>query len=514
VIQVKRRGKPQVATVRVAAYARISVADREASQFSSVQAQLEAIRSYVASQASQGWTLVGEQTDDGFSGATTDRPALQRLLEDVAERRVDAVVVHRFDRFSRCQRDFLNLLDVLERRGVAFVSVTQNLDTGTPMGRCMMSVITAFAQMEREVIAERTRDKIVASRRRGLWTGGRPPLGYDVVEKRLVVNEPEAERVRAIFQLYLARGSVLAVVDELRERGWTSKAWVGRQGQSLGGSPFQKESLRALLSNPVYIGQTRCGAETVEGAHDAIIDERTWFAVQARLGAKAPTGARYRRKRGKALLSGIARCVCGAALVRHESKKGSKRYSYYCCNKAQKHGVKACPGSRIAAGKLEAFVLDQLRAIGRDPKLLRATLQAEQRDREASHQTLGAEQRRLGIEREKLAAERRQVEAAAAEGGPGTDTLRERLVEIDDSLANAECRADQIAADLTALKVEAVDAGDLRRTLADLDPVWSELYPPERARLLGLLLDSVVLDAAKGDVAITFRPGGPQAVVA
>ncbi len=176
--------------MRAAAYARISVADRENVQFSSIEAQVEAITAYIKSQDTAGWTLAGEPyIDDGCSGATADRPSLQRLLADVAAGRIEVVVVHRFDRFSRSQRDFLNLLQVLEDQQVSFVSVTQRLDTSTPMGRCMLSVITAFAQMEREVIAERTRDTMLAARRKGMWTGGRPVLGYDVVEKKLVVND-------------------------------------------------------------------------------------------------------------------------------------------------------------------------------------------------------------------------------------------------------------------------------------------------------------------------------------
>ena len=175
--------------MRAAAYARISVADRENLQFSSIEAQVEAITAYIKSQGATGWTLVGEPyIDDGYSGAKSDRPALTRMLNDAAEGGIDVVVVHRFDRFSRSQRDFLNLLHTLEQHGVSFASVSQQLDTSTPMGRCMLNVMTAFAQMEREVIAERTRDKIHASRRRGMWTGGRPVLGYDVVEKRLAIN--------------------------------------------------------------------------------------------------------------------------------------------------------------------------------------------------------------------------------------------------------------------------------------------------------------------------------------
>ncbi len=267
-----KRGDPT--KVRAVAYARISVADRESVQFSSIEAQVEAITAYIKSQDATGWTLVGEPyIDDGYSGAKSDRPALTRMLNDAAEGKIDVVVVQRFDRFSRSQRDFLNLLQVLEDHDVSFVSVTQRLDTSTPMGRCMLSVMTAFAQLEREVIAERTRDKMLASRRKGLWTGGRPVLGYDVLDKRLVLNKEEAEQVRAIFALYLELGSLLPVVDELKRRGWKTKTWTNQKGQPVHGRVFTKPTLHHFLRNPLYAGKVRCKDELHDGAHKAIVEQ-------------------------------------------------------------------------------------------------------------------------------------------------------------------------------------------------------------------------------------------------
>jgi len=508
-----RAASTPVKTVRAAAYARISVADRNATPFSSIQAQVEAITAYVRSQKAEGWTLVGEPyVDDGFSGATTDRPALERLLQDTAQGGIDVVVVHRFDRFSRSQRDFLNLLHNLEEQGVAFASVSQQLDTSTPMGRCMLSVITAFAQMEREVIAERTKDKVRASRRKGLWTGGRPLLGYDVVDKRLVVNEDEAERVRAIFELYLDRGSLLAVIDELRSRAWTAKTWTNQKGETVRGRAFTKTSLYGLLTNPLYAGQVRAGDELVEGAHDPVVDKDIWHAVQARLREHGTGRASGGRRRHGALLGGLAYCACGAALTPHRTTRGDRRYAYYVCSRAQKEGAAACPGSRIASGDLERFVVEHIRAIGRDPEVLAATIEADRREREARKPELVAEARRLASEKARLETERRNLVDAVAQGGDAPPVLVARLKEGDGLLADVERRAAEVRAELQALELGAIDPGELREALAGLESIWAELFPRERARVLALLIERVEFDAAEGEVAITFRPGGPKAL--
>ena len=514
----KKNGRATKATskaVRVAAYARISVADRDGTEFSSIQAQVEAITAYIQSQKAEGWTLVGEPyVDDGYSGATTGRPALERLLEDAAQDRIDVVVVHRFDRFSRSQRDFLNLLHVLEEHGVSFASVSQQLDTSTPMGRCMLSVMTAFAQMEREVIAERTRDKVRAARRKGLWTGGRPVVGYDAVEKRLTINEGEAVRVRAIFALYLEMGSLLAVVDELKGTGWTTKTWTNKRGDVVRGRAFTKTSLHGLLTNPLYRGKVRCGDELRDGAHEAIVDEETWQAVASLLRSRGKAPARNGRSGSSALLAGLARCgACGSALVHHYTQKGDRRYAYYVCVRQQKEGAKACPGSRVAAGELEAFVVEQLRTVGRDPKLLEATLEADRRNRETRRPELEAEVRRLATQKGRLEGERKNVvDAVAAGNGTASHVLIERIAELDQEIDVVASGLGDAHGELAGLKLGVLDADELRQALEDLEPIWTELFPKERARILALLLEQVEFDAAEGEVAITFRPGAPRGI--
>jgi len=497
------------ATVRVAVYTRKSVSEGLEMEFNTLDAQREAIEAYATSQRGEGWAVLAERYDDGgFSGANVDRPAFQRLLADVEAGRVDVVAVYKIDRLSRSLADFARLMETFERHGVTFVSVTQQFNTTSSMGRLTLNILMSFAEFERSTIAERVRDKILATRRRGMWTGGRPVLGYDVVEKRLVVNKEEAERVREIFAVYREAGSLLAAAAELSSRGWTTKAWTNKAGRHVSGSPFTKTNLHSLLTNPIYLGKVRCGDELIAGQHEAIVDQETWDEVQALLAGKAtnPRGWRPPTKSG-AVLKGLLQCACGASMNFHASQRHGKRYGYYVCARALKQGAKTCPGSRAPAGALEAFVVERVRQVGRDPRVLEATIAADREDREARRPQFEAEVRRFSHERGRLEAERENIIEAIASGARGLVT---RLAELDAGIIAVDQRAGETRRDLVALDRGLIDPEDLRRALTDLEPVWAELFPKERARVLALLLERVVFEPESGEVAITFRPGGPR----
>ncbi|HEX4613756.1 MAG TPA: recombinase family protein, partial [Urbifossiella sp.] len=252
--------RPAVRLVRCAIYTRKSTEEGLEQEFNSLDAQREAAEAYVRSQAGDGWAAVPDRYDDGgFTGGNTDRPGLRRLMADIEAGRVDCVVVYKVDRLSRSLLDFAQLMRRFEDRGVSFVSVTQQFNTATSMGRLVLHVLLSFAQFERELVGERTRDKIAATRRKGKWGGGRPVLGFDREPggRRLVVNEPEADRVRAIFDLYLGQGSLLPVVKELAARGWVTKRWASKAGVETGGRGFTRTSLYQLLTNPLYAGRVR-----------------------------------------------------------------------------------------------------------------------------------------------------------------------------------------------------------------------------------------------------------------
>src|SRR5882672_5109613 len=269
--------------LRCAIYTRKSTEDGLNQPFNTLEAQREAAEAYMLSQRHAGWTVVPERYDDGgYTGGNLDRPALQKLITDMEAGRVNCVVIYKVDRLSRSLLDFARLMDVFERHGVSLVSVTQPLNTTVSMGRLTLNILLSFAQFEREIISERTRDKMAAARKKGKWMGGVPVLGYDVAPGggRLVVNNEEAERVRAIFTLYLEYRSVEQVLAAVQERSWTNKRWTAETGTQHAGRPFTKASLERLLSNVLYIGQVRHEGKTYQGEQASIIEESVWREVQ------------------------------------------------------------------------------------------------------------------------------------------------------------------------------------------------------------------------------------------
>jgi site-specific DNA recombinase len=352
--------------VRCAIYTRKSTQEGLAEAFTSLDAQRDAALAYIQSQQHAGWCCLPERYDDGgFTGGNLDRPALKRLLADIQTHKLDCLVVYKVDRLSRSLLDFARLMEVLDQHQVAFVSVTQQFNTATSMGRLVLHILLSFAQFERELIAERTRDKIAAARRKGKWVGGMPLLGYDVDPKgsQLVINEAEVERVRTIFALYVEYRALLPVVQELARRGWVQKYWRTRKGRLRGGQPFTTTSLRKLLTNVTYRGQIRYQDEVHPGEHPALVDAALWEQVQALLRRSGRCGSRIRNPQGS-FLQGILRCVpCGCAMNATSSTKGTRCYRYYVCSAAQKHGWKKCPAPAVSAGTIEQVVLEQLQRL-------------------------------------------------------------------------------------------------------------------------------------------------------
>jgi site-specific DNA recombinase len=360
-----RNGVPAATTVRCAIYTRKSTEEGLDQEFNSLDAQREAAEAYRASQQHQGWICLPERYDDGgFSGGNLDRPALKRLLQDITAGKIDAVLVYKIDRLSRSLLDFARIMEIFDKYHVAFVSVTQQFNSATSMGRLVLNMLLSFAQFERELIAERTRDKIAAARRKGKWVGGMPLLGYDVDPRgsKLRVNEAEAARVRAIFALYLEYQALLPVVRELDRRGWRTKRWRTRKGHTRGGRAFTRNTLRQLLSNVTYLGHIRYRQEVHPGEHRALVDSDTWHQVQTLLQAQ-----RYHhgaRRPGSALLQRLLRCgSCGCAMMSSHSTKGTRRYRYYVCRQAQKRGWQTCPAPSLPAGPIEDLVVKQIQPL-------------------------------------------------------------------------------------------------------------------------------------------------------
>src|SRR5437763_2847298 len=297
--------KPVVRKLRCAVYTRKSTEEGLDQEFNSLDAQRESCESYIASQKAEGWLLVPDRYDDGgFSGATLERPALKRLLADIEAGRVDVVVVYKIDRLSRALMDFAKLVEVFDQHNVTFVSVTQSFNTTTSMGRLTLNILLSFAQFEREVIGERIRDKFAASRARGMWMGGRVPLGYDVRDRKLVVNETEATMVRRVFEGFVELGSATALAKALRAHGVTSKT----------GRLLNKGDVYKLLKNRTYAGEAAHKGRVYPGEHDAIVPRELWDRVHDLLGESPRVRGNRSRAQSPALLKGVIFGADGRAL--------------------------------------------------------------------------------------------------------------------------------------------------------------------------------------------------------
>ncbi|MEE8295990.1 MAG: recombinase family protein [Sphingomonadales bacterium] len=343
--------------LRCAIYTRKSTEEGLEQDFNSLDAQREACEAYIKSQQHEGWKLLPDRYDDGgISGGTMERPALQRLLDEVRAGRVDIIVVYKVDRLTRALSDFAKMVDLFDANDVSFVSVTQQFNTTTSMGRLTLNVLLSFAQFEREVTAERIRDKIAASKKRGMWMGGPVPLGYNSVDKKLVVNEGEAETVRALFRLYLEKGNVRLMKEEADRRGLRSKLRVYKSGRQTGGGRFTRGHLYRLLSNPVYIGEVIHKGERYEGAQDAIIDRENWDSVQAQLNKNAADRRTATNAKSPSLLSGLLRDEDGRRLIPSHASKAGKRYRYYVS--APDGNGFARAGWRLPAKEIERTVIN------------------------------------------------------------------------------------------------------------------------------------------------------------
>ncbi len=450
-------GKARAARhVRYAVYTRKSTEEGLDQAFNSLDAQRESAEAYIASQKAEGWVCLPDRYDDGgYTGANTERPALRRLMADIEAGKIDGVVVYKVDRLSRSLLDFAKMMEAFDKYGVSFVSVTQHFNTTHSMGRLTLNILLSFAQFEREIISERTRDKIAATRRKGKWSGGHPLLGYDVDPNgsRLIVNTDEAARVRAVFDLYIEKESLSQTVTELNRRGWTTKRWTTRKGKEVGGQSFDKNNLLRLLTNVVYRGMVRYKEEVHVGEHEAILDDETFQRVQLMLRSHGRTGGMHVRNKSGALLKGLLRCApCDKSMVYTFTTKGNRRYRYYTCTTAQKQGWNACPSKSVPAEQIERFVIEQVRTIVQDPAV-----------------------RSMVLEQARAEALEEMASSCTGEGRVRNDLVTKS--EVDSALAT-------------------------------FTPLWDSLSPREQARVVHLLIQRVDYDGAKGKVAVTFHANG------
>src|SRR5215467_1332305 len=351
------------ARVRCAIYTRKSSEEGLEQEFNSLQAQREACEAFITSQRHEGWVCLRTGYDDGgFSGATMGRPALQRLLADIAAGRVDTVVVYKIDRLTRSLTDFAKIVEILDARDASFVSVTQQFNTTTSMGRLTLNILLSFAQFEREIIGERIRDKIAASKNKGMWMGGVPPLGYRVQDRKLVIVDGEAEIVRSIFRGYAELGSVRLLRDALEARGIKSKSWTSAAGRVIGGKTFSRGALYLVLRNRLYRGEIVHKGQSHRGEHTPIIDQPMWDTVQEQLAANTATRNSGTWTRQPSLLAGMLFDDDGNRITPSHAVKQGTRYRYYVTHRLiTKDQTERSAGLRIPAGEIEHLVTGRVR---------------------------------------------------------------------------------------------------------------------------------------------------------
>ena len=496
--------------IRCAIYTRKSSDEGLQQEFNSLDAQREAAEAYIASQKAEGWVCQPDRYDDGgYTGANMDRPALRRLLKDIEAGQADCVAVYKVDRISRSLLDFARMMETFEKHQVSFVSVTQHFNTATPMGRLILNILLSFARFEREIIGERIRDKIAASRQKGKWTGGTPILGYDVDRPngspKLVINPAEASRVLQIFEMYLELGTLLAVVAELDRRGWRSKVWMTRGGKRRGGLPIDKCGLHNLLTNVLYAGKVRHKKEVYAGEHEAIVPEDVFRRVQARLQQNRNASSIELRNRHGALLRQLLYCkACGRVMVHTFASRGNKRYRYYTCTNAIKNGRRKCPTASLPAGEIEKAVVDQIRCIGQDPDLLGETLRQARAQAEEAIERLTGERRIVERGLARCHAEIRRT----AMSGPATSAATARIADLTDQVAQSERRLAEVDGQVVELRRDLVTEADVAAAFADFDNVWTALSPREQVRLINLLVHRVEFDAADSSIEVSFYPSG------
>jgi site-specific DNA recombinase len=500
--------------IRCAIYTRKSCEEGLELEFNSLHAQRESAEAFILSQQHEGWVCNPELYDDGgFSGGSLERPALNRLLSDIEAGKVDCVVVYKVDRLSRSLMDFSRIMETFDKHQASFVSVTQQFNTTHSMGRLTLNILLSFAQFEREIIGERIRDKIAAQRRKGKWAGGHPVLGYDVdrstPNSKLVINAKEAIRVQEVFNLYVTLESLTPVMQELSKRGWRNKQWQTKSGAQRGGRPFDKPALHTLLTNPIYAGKIKHKDLMFDGEHEPIIEQKTFDSVQAMLKAHGRGKGNGLTNKYGALLKGLVYCgACNKAMVHTMANRETKRYRYYTCLKAIKNGWDSCPSKSLPAAELESAVIDQIRCIATDKRLIQEVIDKSKKTVEAE---LAELQRQLQNYKKQLARDHAEIQRIGAMANPNDPTLS-RLADLHDRIAKTEPELHGLRSRMNKLQVMQLADEEVRTAFGDFEKMWHTLTMREQAKLVRVLVERVEYDPSDTSLSVSFHASAIQSL--
>jgi len=500
-------GTPAPKPVRCAIYTRKSTEEGLNQEFNSLDAQREAAEAYIVSQKHDGWTLVPTQySDGGYTGANIERPGVRHLLADIEAGKIDCVVVYKVDRLSRSLIDFARMMELFEKRGVCFVSVTQQFNTKASLGRLTLNILLSFAQFEREIISERTRDKQVAARKKGKWTGGHILLGYDLDSRagKLAVNADEAERIREMFRLYLEGTPVIEIVQRFDKLGWRNKQWTTQEGKLYGGSPLRRCHIYKLLGNVLYTGQVKVGDEVFPGEHEAIIDQPTFELAQVKLKDNTWKSGNPHRIKMDALLRGMIYCsCCGSGMYSTYSANKERRYRCYVCYRSQQKIEGYCTSRSVSAPLVEDAVVESIRRVGVQPDVLAETAVAA-RQRLAEIVT--------GL-RGELNTTNGRVKNLKSQVARLRNPEAQRLAEIREQLAAGEARAEELRKEILRREKQRIDEKELRRAMDSFEEVWKTMSLEEQRNLLRQLVEKVGYDGRTGKVTVSFKSAGVKELV-
>jgi len=465
---------------RCAVYTRVSIEASE-HEFNSLDAQRESAENYIKSQKENGWVILPEHyDDDGYSGGNTERPALKRLLSDVEAGKIDIILLYKMDRLSRSLLDFMKLNEMLEQHNVSFVSVTQDINTSTSSGRMMLNILMTFGQYEREIIADRIRDRVAGAKRRGKYCGGPPVLGYNANHKtkKLEVNHSEALVVREVFEQYSKLGSALEVIRIMDKKGYHTKEWISKRGRRHTGKRFIPDTIYRILNNVLYIGQVRHGDKCYKGEHKAIIDKKLWDKVQFILRQNAPVAPGVRKTAIVSPFKGLLVCGhCGGSFGITYTSKDDRRYMYYICMKDEDRTDRQCPLRRISAGEVDRLILRQMERIFKTPSMLTKNF---------NHLAAMENERREALLNRKteLETEQGNIRAKLKAGGDVAE-MRRQFTEVTQTL-------DEVESELKELGKN-VSRSELANACGSMETIWEELFPAERYKLAHQLIDKITL---------------------
>ncbi len=491
-------------TIHCAIYSRVSVNDEavQTQEYNTLDNQEDSCKAYILSQKSQGWRMFDIYRDPGKSGGSLNRPALQRLLGDIRAGKIHKIVVYKIDRLTRSINDFLKLCEDFEKYGVQFASTTQQIDTGTSSGRLLLRILLEFSQFEREMVQERTRDKRWGMAKMGMWTGGYIPIGYSNQDKKLVINPEEARIVKQLFELYSQLGNLSHVAAQLNRNGYKTKYRVAKNGKKLSGTRWDKKKVALVLANPVYIGKIRfidpkTRKEYIfDGLHQPVItDMKLWEQTRVILGKNRDLRKSYKQNKYELLLSGLVKCgTCGTMMSNSSKGKNGKLYLYYKCTSVCETGKEACPVRTVSAAELDRAVVEALKQLGADDKILEKSIREADKLQREGIGTFGDERRRLTQKQSELKEQIRQTIALLKRLPDGTqfNTVVEELAGMEKSAAEMREEFLRVQTNIDIMERQSIDAETYKRLFRQFGEMYAELNFEEQRSLIMLLVREVL----------------------